>query len=989
MKDPHPLAGLAFLALCTPGFAQEPIQHPADDGMAVHRGLETWRAEHGSGWRVVIDPATGRAELLYGSSTAPAFDARSDSDWFAVAQLFIEAAEAMFGVESATLVPERVSLLPLGLVGTSDKMTMRFGQQVAGVPVLGGHVNVLTDLAGNLLSIQSTALPHLGTFPTSPSLAAERAASIAVADFMAVVREQPTTVSLAKLGIRGVPIAGGLVPHLVWEVDVQWFQEGYAPEGTTYSIDAHDGVILERAASVHHLDVGGTVTSRATPGTLPDIVSNPTTQQAMPRIRVQSSAGTVITDDSGDFNFPGVNGPLDCTFTYVGPFASVTSSYSLVSSLSGTGNTVLMNPASVAATTAQANAFSHLVQLRNWIRSVNPADATGDINATANCNLSSTCNAFFNGSSVNFYSAGGGCVNTSYSSVVAHEMGHWLNVLYGTGNGSDGMGEGNADVFAMYLYDDPVIGKNFTNTGGIIRTGTNLRQFCGDNNPGCHGGVHNNGEVWMGAAWKVRVNLKATHGVQAGGDIANAIFNGWMNAYDQTQIKSVIELQWLTLDDDNGNLDDGTPNYGDIDAAFRLQGFPGFDLALISISNVTELPDTTDQVGPYTVEADVMANFATSIASAELHYQVGNGPFLTAPMFPLGGDLWTGFLPGQTAPAIVKYYITVTDSDGNPGSFPANAPADAPGFFVGDVQVLYSNGFEAVGDEGWTHGSLGGTSNSHDDFQRLAPLGQSGDPSAAANGIRAWGNDMGHPGWNGAYQHNQHNFLRSPQIATNSSALTLLRYNRWLTVQAGQSDQARIKVNGTTVWSNARTGDHVDGSWTSHQIDISQLAGASAFIQLEFSLQTNGSVAFGGWNIDDVQILTVGPIGGCASPSNYGAAKTNSLGQEATLSWLGTTSAAANDFRVTMDLALPNTPLVLFSGAAPDSTPFFGGLRLVAPPLVREKTTTTDFLGGSDIAVDVTPAMVGTSRYYQQWYRDPADPFTVGLTDGLQATFCD
>ena len=48
-------------------------------------------------------------------------------------------------------------------------------------------------------------------------------------------------------------------------------------------------------------------------------------------------------------------------------------------------------------------------------------------------------NAFFNGSSTNYYLAGGGCNNTAFSTVVAHEQGHWLNQRYGTGNGNDGI----------------------------------------------------------------------------------------------------------------------------------------------------------------------------------------------------------------------------------------------------------------------------------------------------------------------------------------------------------------------------------------------------------------------------------------------------------------------------------------------------------------------------------------------------------------------
>jgi hypothetical protein len=58
-----------------------------------------------------------------------------------------------------------------------------------------------------------------------------------------------------------------------------------------------------------------------------------------------------------------------------------------------------------------------------------------------------------------------------------------------------------------------------------------------------------------------------------------------MNGYNQTQIRSVIETQWMTLDDDNGNIGDGTPHFADIDGGFRQQGFPGLTIQCPAPSN--------------------------------------------------------------------------------------------------------------------------------------------------------------------------------------------------------------------------------------------------------------------------------------------------------------------------------------------------------------------------------------------------------------------
>ena len=77
-----------------------------------------------------------------------------------------------------------------------------------------------------------------------------------------------------------------------------------------------------------------------------------------------------------------------------------------------------------------------------------------------------------------------------------------------------------------------------------------------------------------------------------------------------------------------------------------------------------------------------------------------------------------------------------------------------------------------------------------------------------------WGNDLGMSGWNGAYANNINNWLRSPIIDCSGQTGVHLSFQRWLTVEDGIYDQARIKVNGTQVWVNpGGTGDLIDTSW--------------------------------------------------------------------------------------------------------------------------------------------------------------------------------
>jgi hypothetical protein len=128
---------------------------------------------------------------------------------------------------------------------------------------------------------------------------------------------------------------------------------------------------------------------------------------------------------------------------------------------------------------------------------VNPTDNKPDFQALAIVNENSQCNAFYNGGSINFFIAAGGCPNTAYSTVIGHELGHWYNDRYGSGNGADGFGEGQADVWAIYSADNRYVARDFYGPNTYIRDGGNTTPYCGQCGAGCYGEVHADGQVLM------------------------------------------------------------------------------------------------------------------------------------------------------------------------------------------------------------------------------------------------------------------------------------------------------------------------------------------------------------------------------------------------------------------------------------------------------------------------------------------------------------
>ena len=581
------LSVVAFAALAPLGWSQS----SAGARPELDSALGAWRSANGSNWSYSLDRQTGWAELVYGGHTnAPALKPHSDADFAALALESAPATAGMHGLEISTLEFQDTAFLPLGQIGTTDKQTVRLRQSVGGVRVEGAYLNLLFSMRGELLSVQSTGLPNASAIASQPALGARDATQLARGYFLAATNFDARASGTPELLIAQIVADGQRTGRLAWKVECNWSAPDTDPLRKLVYVDALTGALLRMDEGIQHFDLHGTINTNASPGLLPDTAGNPETAQLMKYATVQTSSGSVHADETGYFIFPTINTSTAVTFKFAGLYASVNyapgADYSLVTTLPANfDNSVLMNPSSTTSGTPQANAYVVATMMRDWVRGINPTDAHGDFVTAANVNVTGTCNAYYNGTSINFFPAGGGCVNTAYSTIISHEQGHWMNDRYSTGNGSDGMGEGNADVWSMYIWDTPLIGQNFSG-GGYLRTGNNLRQFCGDLNGGCYGEVHDDGEVWMGAAWKVRNNLNTTLGNAAGDLAANNLFLGWMNSYNQTQIKSVIETQWVTLDDDDGNIVNGSPHFDEINDAFVVQGFPGLIVVCPPPTNV-------------------------------------------------------------------------------------------------------------------------------------------------------------------------------------------------------------------------------------------------------------------------------------------------------------------------------------------------------------------------------------------------------------------
>ena len=105
----------------------------------------------------------------------------------------------------------------------------------------------------------------------------------------------------------------------------------------------------------------------------------------------------------------------------------------------------------------------------------------------ANVNISDTCNAFSDGTTINFYKSGNGCGNTArIADIVYHEFGHSFHnhgLISGVGSWDGALSEGLSDVVSTAITGDPAMGP------GFWRDEKSLRHCDPEDGEQVHGGL--------------------------------------------------------------------------------------------------------------------------------------------------------------------------------------------------------------------------------------------------------------------------------------------------------------------------------------------------------------------------------------------------------------------------------------------------------------------------------------------------------------------
>lgn len=244
------------------------------------------------------------------------------------------------------------------------------------------------------------------------------------------------------------------------------------------------------------------------------------------------------------------------------------------------------------------------------------------------------------------------------------------------GSGQGEYGEGQADIVGIIITDNAQLGVGFQSCSSGIRSASNSCQYSSTGCSSCGSEIHSCGQLISGCFWSLRSSFITTYPSDYRTRLAKLAVNSTPLHAGSSSIQNDITLDYLTLDDDNGNLGDGSPNYTAISNAFSVHGLLPPALALFTISLPNGGPTTVDPSGGTTMSVSIVPVSSQVLAgSPKLYYREGiSGTFSSVALTSNGGTNYTATFPAAGCNTTVQYYIEAKSTGGTALVLPTTAP---------------------------------------------------------------------------------------------------------------------------------------------------------------------------------------------------------------------------------------------------------------------------------------------------------------------------
>lgn len=554
---------------------------------------------------------------------------------------------------------------------TSGKFQyVHFHQKHSGVKVLGSDLYVKMTPDGKVVTFGCDVFNDISISTAasiSPSMAGVKAQT-GIVDPVVGLTVNP------ELFILPIPEFKENTYKLVYEVTVSTLDNEGTPAKYKTLVDAENGTVLSRTNLVRHFSDVAPAPAASTDinitGTVyPTNPYDPSMTKPLRNLKMVSSSVTYNSDSLGNIGLT-ATAPTSVTFSLEGYWSKVftgSTTPSFTATVSPGSNNLSFD---ANANIRELSAYYHVNIIHDYMKTKFPSFTGMDIVLPTNVDLTTgTCNAFYDGTSINFYALGGGCNSMAQiGDVIYHEYGHGINDKYyqslGGSFDNGAMNEGYADTWALGVTENPVLGIGMDDTDPTVyvrRYDMNRKVYPQD----LVGEVHADGEIIAGAWWDTGENM-ANH--QQMMDLYKETFNGLVTGPDGTEGQVYVDVLIEALTDDdlpaNGGDNDitnGTPNDNAIIDAFALHGITLLSNAVVVHTAVMSSPAMT----AIPINANVSVDYPWALSAVKVYYKINRtGSWTGMTMTNTGGASYTASIPAQPQGTVIGYYIGLEGTTG-------------------------------------------------------------------------------------------------------------------------------------------------------------------------------------------------------------------------------------------------------------------------------------------------------------------------------------
>lgn len=674
-----------------------------------------------------------------------------------------------------------------------------------------------------------------------------------------------------------VPNAAGYELRPAYEFDFIASEKGNVPAKLVGYVDAINGNLLyrdNRLKDVVDVTVKGDVHKTS--------IALPVTQEPLANLKVELNSTVFFTDANGKVNTTDAN--VDMLVHLEGKWAKVnddvwgwTPAFSVLGMSTGSYNFAVPDVTAPNSDKKHVNGYYHTNKVHDHMKKYLPTftglDFPIDVNIDVDWN-GNTCNAFWNGNSLNFLPSSSNCPSfAQFSDVVYHEYGHGIgDIFYQDHGGSWGirngaMHEGNADVWAMSILEEALIGRNAFGAGTVMRR-YDLKPKI---SPGdLIGEVHADGEIIAGTWYDVAIAMNSF-------DKMTQLFSktyfdlpDGANGTEEEVFRDIL-LSALINDDNDANIKNGTPNGSLIQDVFARHGIRLFD-AVITHAELDNQPGSA----PVTVSATVVSGTLGNRGDVKLVYrnrQSGNN-WTEVLMAGQSNNLFTAQIPPQQPGSVVEYYIAAYAASGSvpAATMPAYIDHKAPVSSETNIPYQFAIGMGATKitnfetpEPDWTIGNVTGDDATSGIWIQETPrqstfvnrgrrtVVQTGADHTTGTGkclvtanassttadLNLADVDMGATS------------VLTPVIDLSTYSMPMIGYHRWFSNNKGgnpASDAWVVLIRDadqpTADWVKVEEAKISDHSWRRRIFDVAALLPGAKKVQLKFTASDNETTAF-------------------------------------------------------------------------------------------------------------------------------------------------